>query len=134
MLKSDTYVDYSQNNRQDKHCNVFKLEKLTCIQDIAMSPARSSVVSMIPNQNTARTRKASPLLFGTLFQKFCFHYGIRFLTLSALVFPCSDYLNMFAVVASCWKLYSPEGDWTFEGNLNGRLLHAVLSVERRIAR
>lgn len=47
---------------------VFKLEKLTCIQDIAMSPARSSVVSMIPNQNTARTRKTSPLLFGTLFQ------------------------------------------------------------------
>lgn len=115
-------------------CYVFKLEKLTCIQDIAMSPARSSVVSMIPNQNTARTRKASPLFFGMLFQKLCFHYGIRFLTLSAFVFPCSGYLNMFAVVASCWKLYSPEGDWTFEGNLNGRLLHAVLSVERRIAR
>lgn len=97
-----------------------------------MSPARSSVVSMIPNQNTARTRKTSPLLFGTLFQNSA--SIMAFLTLSVFVFPCSGYLNMFAVVASCWKLYSPEGDWTFEGNLNGRLLHAVLSVERRIAR
>lgn len=41
---------------------------------------------------------------------------------------------MFAVVASGWKLYSPEGDWTLERNLNGRLLHAVLSVERRVPR
>ena len=41
---------------------------------------------------------------------------------------------MFAVVASGWKLYSPEGDGTFEGDLDGRLLHAVLSVERGVAR
>jgi len=37
-------------------------------------------------------------------------------------------------MASRWKLYSPEGDWTFEGNLNGRLLYTILSVERGIAR
>lgn len=37
-------------------------------------------------------------------------------------------------MAPCRKLYSPEGDWTFEGNLNGCLLHAVLPVERRVAR
>lgn len=34
-------------------------EELTCIQDTATSPARSSVVSTIPNQNTKRTRKTS---------------------------------------------------------------------------
>lgn len=59
----DNYVDCSQNYRQSKYCYVLKLDKLTCIQDIAMSPAHSSVVNMIPNQNTARTRKKSLICY-----------------------------------------------------------------------
>lgn len=41
---------------------------------------------------------------------------------------------MFAIVASRWKLYSPEGDWTLERDLDGGLLHAVLPVERGVTR
>lgn len=94
-----------------------------------MFPARSSVVSTIPSQNTARRKKKKHF-----FCKPNFHHHIRFSTLGMLVDPCSGHLNMFAVVASCWKLYSPEGDRTLERNLNRRLLHAILSVERRVAR
>lgn len=36
---------------------------------------------------------------------------------------------MFAVMSSCWKLYSSEGDRTFERNLYSSLLHAILSIE-----
>lgn len=39
--------------------NTVNMATLTCIQDTATFPAHSSVVSMIPNQNTARTRKMS---------------------------------------------------------------------------
>ena len=42
-------------------------------------------------------------------------------------------LDVFAVVSPRWKLYSPEGDWTFEGDFDGRLLHAVLAVQRGVA-
>lgn len=45
-------MDYSSTNSSHE-------EELTCIQDTATSPARSSVVSTIPNQNTERTRKTS---------------------------------------------------------------------------
>lgn len=45
-------VDYSSTDSSPE-------EELTCIQDTATSPARSSVVSTIPNQNTKRTRKTS---------------------------------------------------------------------------
>lgn len=48
--------------------------------------------------------------------------------------PCCRYLDVFAVVASGRQLYPSEGDRTFEGNLDGRLLHAVLAVQRRVAR
>lgn len=48
-------------------------------------------------------------------------------------FACDGYLNVFTVVASRRKLYSPESDRTFERDLDGRLLHAVLSVERGVA-
>lgn len=41
---------------------------------------------------------------------------------------------MFAIVTSRWKLYSPEGDWTLERDLDGGLLHAVLSIESRVTR
>lgn len=56
------------------------------------------------------------------------------MTPKCFVYPWNAHLNVFAVVAPRWKLYSPEGDWTFEGNLDGRLLDAILSVERGIAR
>lgn len=44
------------------------------------------------------------------------------------------YLNVLAVVASGRQLDSPEGDGTLERHLDGRLLHAVLAVEARVAR
>lgn len=125
MLR-DTFVNFSQNYRQDELYFISNLKKLTCIQDIAMSPARSSVVSMIPNQNTARTRN---IVYHSV------HFLKTVLPLWDPIFVrlCSGYLNMFAVMSSCWKLYSPEGDRTFEGYLNGCLLHAILSIERCIA-
>ncbi len=78
-------------------------------------------------------KKKSPLLSSTLFQNSS-SLKASDVWLSVFVYPCSAHLNVFAVMASCWKLYTPESDWTFEGNLNGRLLHAVLPVERRVAR
>lgn len=56
------------------------------------------------------------------------------LTPGVFIHPRGAHLNVFAVMASCWKLYSPEGDRTFEGNLHGRLLHAFLAVERCVPR
>ena len=47
--------------------------------------------------------------------------------------PFETCLDVFAVVSPCWKLYSPEGDRTFEGDFDGRLFHAVLAVERGVA-
>ena len=41
---------------------------------------------------------------------------------------------MFAIVTSRWKLYSPEGDGTLERDLDGGLLHAVLSIECCVTR
>lgn len=41
---------------------------------------------------------------------------------------------MFAVVTSRRKLYSSEGDRTLERDLDGGLLHAVLPIQRRVAR
>lgn len=53
--------------KQSKYWSVLQQNKLTCRQDIATSPAHSSVVNMIPNQNTARRRKKSNLSACTLF-------------------------------------------------------------------
>lgn len=41
---------------------------------------------------------------------------------------------MFAVVPPGRELDPPEGDGTLERHFNGRLLHAVLPVERCVAR
>ena len=44
------------------------------------------------------------------------------------------YLDVFAVVAPCGQLDASEGDGAFQRHLDGRLLHAVLPVERGVAR
>lgn len=96
MLK-DAYVNYSQNYRQNELNLISNLKKLTCIQDIAMFPVHSSVVSMIPNQNTARTRN---IIFQSVsFSKLCFHYDIWFLFVTAVVtWTC---LQSWPLAGSC---------------------------------
>ena len=43
------------------------------------------------------------------------------------------YLDVFAVVAARRQLDAPEGHRAFEGDFNGRLLHAVFPVQGGVA-
>lgn len=41
---------------------------------------------------------------------------------------------MFTVMTSGWKLDPPEGDWTFEGDLDGRLFNTILAIQSGVPR
>lgn len=101
MLR-DTCVNYSQNYRQDELNLISNLKTLTCIQDIAMSPAHSSVVSMIPNQNTARTGN---IIFHSVNFKICVSIMTSDFCSSLQWLPehvCSHGLLLEAVFAGRW--------------------------------
>lgn len=87
----------------------------TCTRDTSRFPFHSSAAGRTPGRSTAEPKDTSVRRGGGGGRE---ESGCG-----------SAHLYVSAVVASGRQLDAPEGDGTFEGHLDGRLLHAVLSVQ-----
>ena len=103
-----------------------------------MFPYQSSVVNKTPNKSTQENQEIGKILGCIYVYKQIFFFTCEHITAqNCLTVQCQKQLqpthdtclDMFAVMASGWQLDPPEGDRTFQGDLDGCLLNAVLSIQ-----